>query len=642
MKGRSKASAAIVVAVAIGIMSSLAVGVTAAMAAPAPDPLFQLQVAALEREGMSPAQAQRGIEFQRAVDEADLTERLEARLGDAFGGLWFQPSAAELHVGAVSPASRRAAEALAERTGFGDGVVVTPVRSSWNELRAAQAVWNEKLSGPLARGEVVTALDPRSNAVEVRLGSAISSARREALEREDPLGGASAEFVSMGHSGFGLAETNNRCREFAEDNAFCDPTPVAGVTISTTNRICTAGPAVIQQKFTTNTTETFLLTAGHCTKTQETWSSSDKNKNPIEIGKSLIGMTRQAGEKVDIGVIKIENAKWQNAGQIPVNPAVAYWVVGAPHEPIAVGKQQEPAVNRVTCLSGQTTGTACGKTKATGVNIEEHPELVEVARTPLSKEGDSGGPYFTVGELGAEVEGTLVGNVEEGGKLVADVFTPLKYSFERLETKGYNLKLLTPASEKRPNCPMPGMEGCFLAEGYSATLTGSQVGSNVFTFKAGTVKCSSISYSGTLEEQSTTIELAPSYSECTAFGFVNTTIDVNGCKYKATVTSKVAADSFSGTVDVVCPETKKIAITAFNCEVTFGSQTGWSTSFTDTTAASPKKDVDISVSATGTSYTQTSKSFPGCTNGSFTDGKYSGETTVKADAAGSATGIEVG
>jgi hypothetical protein len=30
------------------------------------------------------------------------------------------------------------------------------------------------------------------------------------------------------------------------------------------------------------------------------------------------------------------------------------------------------------------------------------------------------------------------------------------------------------------------------------------------------------------------IELEPAFSECTAFGFVNTPIDMNGCKFKWT------------------------------------------------------------------------------------------------------------
>ncbi|HEX7279990.1 MAG TPA: trypsin-like serine protease [Solirubrobacterales bacterium] len=538
-------------------------------------------------------------------------------------------------------------EAIAAGADLTGGIVTIPVRSSWDELRDAQAAWDRELSDLLARGEAVTAPDPRSNAVEVRLGSQVPSARREALERDGPGNDVAVKLVPAGRPRFGATDAAEQCGKFKEDKAFCDPTIVAGVTIQNeaASRLCTAGPTVIEKKPATNTTTTFLLTAGHCIENAEVgksiWKSSDKAENALEIGKSLVTMTPEAGDTVDVGLIAVEKPAWQKAGQVPVEPAVAYWKEVA-HEPTAVATHSNPAVGFVTCLSGQTAGTGCGKTKAIGLTTggkgSEAKEVAEVAINGFK--GDSGGPFFTAKGGLAIVEG-IAKSVHPG----ITTFTPLEYALKRLETKGYELTLLRLGNQKRPKCPMPvaGMERCFITEASPATLKGSQVGSNVFTVNAGTIKCTTINYSGTLEEQSETIELTPSYSGCTAFGFISAPIDVNGCKFKFAATSKSEADSFGGTVDVVCPEGSAITATAFNCHVKFGSQTGLSgVTYTDTTAASPKADVDVSVNLSGIKYTQESKSFPGCSSGTFTNGTYAGSSTLWAETAEGATGIEVG
>jgi hypothetical protein len=639
MKGRGSArlgvlGAALVIAAAIGAfsLSRPAASVVPDGAADS-NSLFPVQVAALERSGLSAAEARREIEVQTAVAEANLVARLKVAMGEGFGGAWFEPAAAKLHIGVVSPQARQVAETIAEDAGLGPAVVETPVRWSWSELVAAQEVLNERVGDLLARGEAATSLAPRFNAVKLELGAAVPPARREALSGQ-AVAGVDPTVVRAGAAHFGIAPMA-RCGAFAEDTAFCDPSIVAGVTIreEKIGPPCTIGPAVIRKAFKEDTTETFMLTAGHCMSGLEDWYTSKKGvENLKKIGTGLAKFHKGAAE-IDIGLIEVENAEWKDAGQVPVKPTIANWKKEET-EPIPVVGLIEPVEKEVTCLSGQSSGTNCGVVTQVNLTLEGLKKLVEVREmTQTAKVGDSGGPWHVEGKTGWLAQGTMVGNriIEE--KLTEwSLFHPLSYSFEVLkELKNYDLQLLTTANETRPKCPMPGIR-CFEAESYPATVTGSQIGASSFGFESGTVQCGSTTFSTTLGEGSETLEVPPSISSCSV-GLVSVTADVDECKYKFAMTSKVEEDKYKGTVDVVCPSGKSIALTsACECTTTIGSQTALGTvEFVNTTSASPKKDVDIKLSVTGLKYRESS----GCKNpGTRSNGTYSGELTVKADTEG--------
>jgi len=156
---------------------------------------------------------------------------------------------------------------------------------------------------------------------------------------------------------------------------------------------------------------------------------------------------------------------------------------------------------------------------------------------------------------------------------------------------------------------------------------------DVFTVNAGTVKCTSATYTGTQSTATNeTVTVTPSYSGCTAFGFVNAPIDVNGCTY----TFNAANDDLI----ITCPEGKTITVTAFNCHVDVGSQTiGTGISYHNG-GSGKTRDVTATANLSGLTYTQTSKTFPGCTNGTFTNGTYKGSGTVTGtNTAGEQIGI---
>jgi hypothetical protein len=176
----------------------------------------------------------------------------------------------------------------------------------------------------------------------------------------------------------------------------------------------------------------------------------------------------------------------------------------------------------------------------------------------------------------------------------------------------------------------------FHSEVAHTEISGSQVGSAVFTTNAGTVKCTEATYSGTQTTgvTSTEVTVTPKYGGCTAFGFIGATIDVNGCPKRFTANA-------SPFLHLICFE-KSIEITTPTCTVTVGAQTiGLGLTYTNE-GAGTTRDIRVKASVSGLTYTQHNKSFPNCTGGAgtFTNGTYTGEETVKgANTAGTQVGI---
>lgn len=171
----------------------------------------------------------------------------------------------------------------------------------------------------------------------------------------------------------------------------------------------------------------------------------------------------------------------------------------------------------------------------------------------------------------------------------------------------------------------------FRSEEAHHTISGTGIGVDIIQTNAGLTQCKKTSFVGTgatfAEARKKVVSI---YKECTAFGFVNATIDVNSCQYE-----------FSGensNLQIICGASP-ITITAFNCWVTIGSQTRSGVTYTNT-GAGTTRDIDLSVNVEGLSYTQHSKSFPGCSNGSFTNGKFTSSATMQAfNTAGQQVGL---
>lgn len=182
--------------------------------------------------------------------------------------------------------------------------------------------------------------------------------------------------------------------------------------------------------------------------------------------------------------------------------------------------------------------------------------------------------------------------------------------------------------------PGAAIAGEFHSEiGTDTAIKASQVGTDVTTVNGGTWKCNEITYSGTqVGATATTIKVVPRFSECSAFGFVNIPIDSQQCTYE-----------FSGdnsNMVIACPATEPLTVTSFNCWVTIPSQTIVGGVTYANTGSGSSRDLDITLNLSGFHYIQHSKSFPGCSNGTRTDGKETGQITLLGFTTGGAqTGV---
>lgn len=172
----------------------------------------------------------------------------------------------------------------------------------------------------------------------------------------------------------------------------------------------------------------------------------------------------------------------------------------------------------------------------------------------------------------------------------------------------------------------------FKMESSQTTVTGSQEGSDVFTTDGGTVTCKTATYVGSVTGTSATeAEVAPTYSGCTAFGFINVPIDLNECKYKFTAGSRIEGN-FEGSVHVVCPEGKAVEITAPGCRVTVGAQTPGGTITYTNIGTGTTRELTLDVNVTGVHYTEDNNG-GGCVKAGAekTNGTYTGHTIVTGE-----------
>jgi hypothetical protein len=174
-----------------------------------------------------------------------------------------------------------------------------------------------------------------------------------------------------------------------------------------------------------------------------------------------------------------------------------------------------------------------------------------------------------------------------------------------------------------------------------ATVTGSPVLTNGFTTTTGNISCSSASYTGTVSNGSAFMDVQPSYSGCTCFGFP-CTIDVNGCKYRMWV---LGAATF-GEVDIICAGSNSITATATaagttKCTVHIPSQNGLSSTNLSNSGSGATREVTVSYFSINTvAYSHTKGTGLGaCTAGSGFSGSMSGSVRFTAEVGFTHTGL---
>jgi hypothetical protein len=190
-------------------------------------------------------------------------------------------------------------------------------------------------------------------------------------------------------------------------------------------------------------------------------------------------------------------------------------------------------------------------------------------------------------------------------------------------------------------------------ENKHAIITGEQVGRHIFKTSAGQeITCEIAKFDGTINGNSTTATVAPTYSEChTTFPKLPATVAPNGCDYLFHGQLTNPANTFKASVDVVCPSpggvesTFEVGIynnaghTELLCTLTIRGQTGKTTN-TITNVAGTPDDVKVVSNVTGI---ETTSHQALCGQKTvWQNSTYTGETTVKAYATTGTPEVENG
>jgi hypothetical protein len=167
----------------------------------------------------------------------------------------------------------------------------------------------------------------------------------------------------------------------------------------------------------------------------------------------------------------------------------------------------------------------------------------------------------------------------------------------------------------------------FEAESYPATFSGSSAWQQ-FAMEGGSLECEA-SFTGSASGLSNTLSLAPTYTNCKAFGFASATVSTNGCT--------LVYGAPSGSFGIACPAGNAITVSAGNCVVRIPAQSGLASVSYENVPISGRQGIAIDSNVTGLSYEVTKDGFlcPFAGTGSRTGGKHNGETLVQGfDSAG--------
>lgn len=239
------AGACALIVLTLGIDLAPAAGADGSTPPPtsATPPLMSKELAVLTRQGISAARAGQFLDVQGKVAQAGLVNKLQAAMGSAYAGAWFDPATAQIHIGVATPASRRTLEEVVGRAGLTAHASFLPVRSTSSELIAVQNQWNAKLASLIEGQQAATGIQPQHNAVAVTLGSSISAAQRAAIQQEASTANVNVLVTVVPRPRLNPtpAVPKTECNNFARLKAYCNPSITPGVTIVTKRNTFTLG-----------------------------------------------------------------------------------------------------------------------------------------------------------------------------------------------------------------------------------------------------------------------------------------------------------------------------------------------------------------------------------------------------------------
>jgi len=172
----------------------------------------------------------------------------------------------------------------------------------------------------------------------------------------------------------------------------------------------------------------------------------------------------------------------------------------------------------------------------------------------------------------------------------------------------------------------------------SAWITGDQDGGfHSLSTASGSVSCLTATF--TAKTSGTTVNeltITPAYESCTAFGFANAHISMNGCTYTLTTANDFGTNQviwnggLFGQFHIACPEGKTIVITPTSfgvsvCTQTIGPQDPGGNIVGRSAGTSSAMDITLEISWTRLSYKGTGGACG--TSGEF--GTYTGKSTFR-------------
>jgi hypothetical protein len=169
---------------------------------------------------------------------------------------------------------------------------------------------------------------------------------------------------------------------------------------------------------------------------------------------------------------------------------------------------------------------------------------------------------------------------------------------------------------------------------------GEQVIENVFHTTAGTVKCKTATFQSEVTELTVrTLTVKPTYGTCTAFGqtaqvtFTGANPATEFCHYDFTTPTEGTEGKLHAEVHIQCNGgwTIKVDVPTANCSLTIGAQTPTkpTVDLTNNTATGSTRDVLVTSTVEGISYTVDGPGTACGTAGAHNDGTYTGTVTVK-------------
>ncbi len=348
------------------------------------------EVAPFEAKGYSEdfsvptAEAEERLETQQQAP--GIVEQLQGRLGDRYAGVWFNNETGEFVVPLTAGASRAAVSGQFATLDLSADFHTVAAQSSWAELEAAQ----ERIDGVLfgkdpMPGLVQTLLDPRANAVVIRVAGAAGEADLAELRSLAASEKVDVEIRQVEQERFHVQTmacktTKPRaCSAPLRGGVALWPEPLGEV------GGCTTGFKAIGKSFGNR----FMLTAGHCAAAASKWGVADQNLETHPLG-SVEDYSFPGG---DWAKIKANGSYWDKA--VWPSQVAHYWE----DQERAITAESWSYVGEYVCHSGNKTGTSCGNVSALGATVEDELSgAIIYNETEFGKVcsygGDSGGSVF--------------------------------------------------------------------------------------------------------------------------------------------------------------------------------------------------------------------------------------------------------